>query len=237
MRHPEGIDDIFHKTRRQFGFEAIAENVTIHHRSHQQCCSCVKVQISAQYAAGFSTPQHLFQLGQRTFDRAAPPLLTERAVTRPIGHEMGQDALLHVLALFGWRMAELRDQIRPQVAAVENGRLFIEPVQVGQHFEAESIFIRPMLVDRSFAYAGGFGDRIHAGSVDAAVSKQVESSLQNLAMGLRTFLSGHFYIWILENMYAPIPRKAAARIPSMEMSSMKPKCHWPISAPRKPSTP
>ena len=53
---------------------------------------------------------------------------------------------------------KLRDKIGAEIAGVEDRWLLVQPMQIPHHFQAESVFVRPVLVDGGLADPGAFGD-------------------------------------------------------------------------------
>src|ERR1700748_3377346 len=99
---------------------------------------------------------------------------------------------------------QLRDQVSAIIAGVEDRWLLVEAVQVPHGFQAQTVFVRPVLVDGGLADSRSIGDGIHAGGIDAALGKQFDSRVHHLLVRQRASPSRHPnasspYASILEN--------------------------------------
>ena len=91
-----------------------------------------------------------------------------------------------------WRpAAEHRGQVLAQVARVHILGIAIQPVHHQHHVHQQDFFVRPVVVDRRLAHAGGLRNGIHAGGVNAALAEQLECGAQDTFMSFLAAWSGH----------------------------------------------
>src|SRR3954447_3572170 len=95
----------------------------------------------------------------------------------------------------------------------------MQSVYFGHHLEYQRIFVRPMLVDGSFADAGVSCNGIHAGGIYTLARNQRDSSIQNFLVSASATASRHYQIWIFEKRWLPISSSIVATVTSTSPSS------------------
>ena len=119
------------------------------------------------------------------------PRLAKLLVHRRIRNHCWHHSIAGHVELIGRPAAEHRGQILAQVARVRVLRVPVKAVHHQHYVDEQDFLIGPVVVDGRFAYPGTLRDRVHAGGINAALSKKLERGVKHSFMRLLTARPRH----------------------------------------------